>query len=512
MLDVVIVGAGPVGTVAANLCGVYGLSAVAFDREADVYDLPRAAGLYDDAQRILHNAGVLDAVLPGTGVMAGAEFVDASGRRIVGFEIPPGLRTPNGYPPILNIAQPAVERAIRSCLARHPGVALRPSHEVIELRQSDDRIELVVHDRVTDTRRRVEARWLIGCDGATSFVRKSCGIGWSSLGYDCDWLVTDLELTRDVPLPRLCQQICDPERPTTVIPLPGRLRRWEFQLRPGETRAEMEDRERVWALLAPWLSPGDAEILRAVVYRFHATIAGTFRAGRIFLAGDAAHQTPPFQGQGLCTGIRDAENLVWKLAAVRRGRAADALLDTYTAERRPLAVAMVEQSTKTGQLIDAYAAMARGGPPPPPALQEYAYGGGSRLPNLAAGLLAPGGAEWVGRHVPHVLVPTAHGERPLDDVVGPRWAVVAREDPRPRVGAEAGRIWDELEVAVVTVPDPAGAMGALLAAHEVVIVRPDRIVYGVASTADAGALTARLRHDLAADPAAPGRPSRTQGG
>jgi 3-(3-hydroxy-phenyl)propionate hydroxylase len=498
VLDVAIVGAGPVGSVAANLCGVFGLSAAAFDREADVYDLPRAAGLYDDAQRILHNAGVLDAVLPGTGVMAGAEFVDASGRRIVGFEIPPGLRTLHGYPPLLNIAQPVVERAIRACLPRHPGVALHVSHEVVNLRQSDDHVELVVHDRAADTRRRVQARWLIGCDGATSLVRKSCDIGWSSLGYDCDWLVTDLELTRDVPLPRLCQQVCDPERPTTVIPLPGRLRRWEFQLRPGETRPEMEDRERVWALLAPWLSPADGQILRAVVYRFHATIAETFRQGRIFLAGDAAHQTPPFLGQGLCTGLRDAENLVWKLAAVRRGRAGDSLLDTYTAERRPLAVAMVEHSTKTGQLIDAYAAMARGGPPPPPELQAYAYGGGSRLPDLAAGLLALEGGDWVGRHVPHALVPTSHGERPLDDVVGPRWAVVARDDPRSRVSAETRHVWDDLEAAVVPVPEPAGAMQALLAAHDVVIVRPDRIVYGVASMADADALAARLHRHLAA--------------
>jgi len=479
MYDVAIVGAGPVGAVAANLCGVYGLSAIAFDREADVYDLPRAAGLHDDVQRILHNAGVLDAILPATDEMAGAEFVDAAGKRIIGFEIPPGLRTPNGYPPLLNINQPPLERAIRSCLTKYDDVELRVAHEVVGFGQADDHVALVVRDLASNETRSVEARWLIGCDGATSFVRKSCGIAWNSLGYDCEWLVIDLELTRPVELPRLCQQICDPERPTTLVPLPGKLRRWEFQLKPGETRAEMEDRDRVWALLQPWLSRDDAKILRAVVYRFHATIADTFRRGRVFLAGDAAHQTPPFLGQGLCTGVRDVENLIWKLAMVRRGQAGDALLDTYGGERRPLAVAMVEYSTNTGKLIDAYAAMARGGPEPSPELQAYAYGGGAQLPHLSTGLLASGDSYWIGRLLPQCAVATAEGSALLDDVIGPRWVVVSTRDPRESMSAEARRYWEEIGAAFITLAEPTGLIAALLGAHELAVIRPDRIVYAL---------------------------------
>ncbi len=357
MIDVAIVGTGPVGAVAANLCGVHGLSAIAFEREHQVYDLPRAAVVYDDVQRILHGAGVLDAVLPTTSEMAGAEFLDASGKRIIGFDIPPGLRTANGYPPVLSINQPLLEQAIRSGLGSHPGVELRLGQEVVEFEQMPDHIELLVRDPASGATRRESARWLIGCDGATSGVRKLAAIDWRNLGYDCDWLVVDLELHRDVGLSRLCQQVCDADRPTTVLPLAGKLRRWEFQLKPGETVDEMQSHDRVWSLLGRWLSPGDGVVLRAVVYRFHATIAETFRQRRLFLAGDAAHQTPPFQGQGLCTGIRDVGNLIWKLAMVRRGQATDDLLDSYTAERRPLAVAMVEHSTRTGQLIDAYAAM-----------------------------------------------------------------------------------------------------------------------------------------------------------
>lgn len=498
MYDVAIVGAGPVGVIAADLCGAYGLSAVAFDREADVYNLPRAAALYDDVQRILDNAGLLDAVLPNTDVMAGAEFVDAAGQRIIGLEVPPELRTSNGYPPLLNIEQPGLERALRSCLAKHAGVELRVAHEVISIEQGDDHVDVVVRDLATGKTASVQARWLIGADGASSFVRKTCGISWQSLGYDCEWLVIDLELTRDVELPRLCQQICDPERATTFVPMPGKLRRWEFQLKPGETRAEMEDHDRVWELLRPWMSRNDARIRRAVVYRFHSTIAGTFRRGRVFLAGDAAHQTPPFLGQGLCTGVRDVDNLIWKLAAVRRGQAGDALLDTYSAERRPLAVAMVEHSTNTGKLIDAYTEMARGGPEPPAELQQYAYGGSQRLPDLSAGLLALDGGEWIGQLVPHAMVPTADGSEALDDIIGPRWAIVATRDVRREMSETTRRFWEELGTAFIRIPEPQGPVLGLLLAHETIVVRPDRIIYATIRADAIEDATNRLRTSLGA--------------
>jgi 3-(3-hydroxy-phenyl)propionate hydroxylase len=357
----------------------------------------------------------------------------------------------------------------------------------------------------------VRARWAIGCDGARSFVRKSCGIAWNSLGYDCDWLVVDVEVRRPVDLTPFCQQICDPERPVTVVPLPGRLRRWEFQLKPGETAAAMERHGRVWDLLGPWLSPHDGEIVRAVVYRFHATVAETFRRGRIFLAGDAAHQTPPFMGQGMCTGVRDVDNLAWKLAMVCSGRAGDRILDSYSAERRPLAVAMVEHSTNTGKLIDAYAAMARGGPEPPPELQEYAYGGSRRLPDLYGGLLADGDSDWVGRLVPWTVVRGDAATGPLDDVVGRRWALVGKDDLRERLDSESLQLLRDVDARPVSVPEPDGAILGLLLAHEAVVVRPDRVIYGVSAASDTGALLARLRAELDAPPL-PCRASPANGG
>jgi 3-(3-hydroxy-phenyl)propionate hydroxylase len=486
--DVAIVGAGPAGAVAANLCGVYGLSAIAFDREPGVYDLPRAVGMWDDVQRILANARVLDAFLPDTCVQVGAEFVDAGGQRILGIEMPAGFTTPNGYPVIRMFHQPGFERAVRSCLSRYEHVELRVAHEVTAIAQDHEGVSLAVRDRRSGKTADVRARWLLGCDGAASFVRKSSGIGWHSLGYDRDWLVVDVRLTGDVALSQLATQICDPARPTTLMPLPHHMHRWEFQLGDGETREEMEDPARVWALLRRWVTPADAEIVRAVVYRFHATIADTFRRGRVLLVGDAAHQTPPFLGQGMCSGVRDVDNLVWKIDHVRRGLAGDALLDTYSEERRPMAVAMVEHSVKTGKLIDAYAEMARGGPEPSAELREYAYGGRAQLPHLSTGLLAPERSQWIGRLVPQCAVAIDAATGAFDEVVGQRWAIVAARDPRGGMSAETLGFWESLGAAFVTVPEPDGPMLALLLAHEVAVVRPDRIVYGVSTSPDRLAL------------------------
>jgi 3-(3-hydroxy-phenyl)propionate hydroxylase len=477
MLDVAIVGGGPTGVVAANLCGIAGLSAIVFDREPDVYDLPRAVGMWDDVQRILDDAGILPELLPATCVHDGGEFVDAGLRRIVGFDLPPGFHTANGHPPIRGFHQPTLERVARASLARHPSVALRTNSEVLEITQDADGVTAVVRNVTSGRTDSLRARWLLGCDGASSFVRKACGLAWTSLGYDREWLVVDARLRRDVGLSRHAVQLCDPERPTTLVPLPMDMHRWEFQLRPGERREDMEAPDAVWALLRQWLSPADAEILRAVVYRFHATIAETFRHGRVLLAGDAAHQTPPFLGQGLCSGVRDVHNLVWKLAHVRRGLARDELLDTYTAERRPLAVAMVEYSVQTGRLIDAYAEMARGGPEPPAELRRYGYGGDARLPELSTGLLVPNASGWPGRPVPLVTVETNDACGLFDAVVGSRWAVVSGRDPRPLLDAPTRRYWEALGAAFVSVPEPAGEMLRLLAAHEVVVVRPDRLIY-----------------------------------
>jgi 3-(3-hydroxy-phenyl)propionate hydroxylase len=387
--------------------------------------------------------------------------VKPNGERIIGVEIPAGADFALGHHPTVTYYQPELEAFLRGA-AVDAGVDLRLGVTVTGVTQDADGV--IAH---TDAGLHA-ARWLVAADGASSPIRKALGIPFVDQGFDQDWLVLDARLRRPVPtLSPFVQQICDPARPVTYVVGHGDYRRWEFQLQPGETRDEMIADARVWELLEPWLTPDDAELVRVVVYRFHATVAGSMRAGRVFLAGDAAHQMPPFLGQGLCSGIRDAANLAWKLRLVDDGIADDALLDTYGAERLPHAAGVVAHAVDTGRLIDELSGRA-------PASTDLgaAYGGGRPFPILEHGIRV-GDHPAVGRQVPQ---PTIDG-RPLDDLLGSGFAVVV--DGEDLAGAAMTQ-WGDLASVVVV---PAGTMPLALPPGGAVIVRPDRYVAAVAHDA-----------------------------
>jgi 3-(3-hydroxy-phenyl)propionate hydroxylase len=289
----------------------------------------------------------------------------------------------------------------------------------------------------------------------------------TDLGFDQDWLVTDLRLTGPDPgLPRLTQQWCDPARPVTYVPGHGSHRRWELQVQPGERREDLVRPENLWPLLGRWITPDQAVIARAVVYRFHAVVAERMRIGRVFLAGDAAHQMPPFLGQGLCSGLRDAANLAWKLDLVTGGLASDALLDTYDEERRPHATGIVAHAVDSGRLIDQLAGRTSAG-----IGVDAGYGGGRGMPGLESGFLVPG-HPLVGRPIPAGVV----GGPPALAAIGSRLALVATP------GVDRSRLsprWAALGAVPVDVPAGPLPEGTLL------VMRPDRYVAGVATGAEA---------------------------
>jgi 3-(3-hydroxy-phenyl)propionate hydroxylase len=423
----------------------------------------------DEIQRVFQDVGLRDELRAITTPLAGAEFVTTDGERIVGVELPTDAAWPLGHHPNVAYYQPELEAFLRAS-ATQAGVELRLGVTVGSVSQD----EAGITARADDGDHR--ATWLVAADGASSPIRKQLGIAFVDQGFDQDWLVLDVRLTRPVPtLPPLVQQICDPERPTTFVVGHGDYRRWEFQLRPGETREEMVAPDRVWELLRPWLAPDDAELVRAVVYRFHATVADRMRDGRIFLAGDAAHQMPPFLGQGLCSGIRDGANLAWKLELVRDGIAGDALLDTYGEERMPHAVGVVAHAVDTGKLIDQLSGRAQHD-----TAIESGYGGGRRFPHLEHGLLV-GDHLSVGRQLPQPELDGVH----LDDLLGPGFAIVA--DDRA-TAAGLGAPWTEL-ARVVEVP--AALLPFTLPPGGAVVVRPDRYVAAVAHDADELVVAAR---------------------
>lgn len=469
-VDVAVVGYGPVGAVLANLLGQAGLAVVVVEPTLDVYHLPRAAHFDDEVMRVFQGIGLAEAVVPHTTPVLGMDFVTAGGEVLFGFSSEDRPKR-HGWEVGYLFHQPGLERTLRAGVARHPLVEVRLGHEVTALTQTDDAVTLGVRDVATGTITDLQARYVVGCDGARSVVRRSLGIGLDDQGFDQPWLVVDTLLRDDATctLPERVLQICDPARPATFVPNAGRHRRWEL-MAMGETADELLEPATIARLLAPWATVGvDVDVERAAVYSFHALVAERWRKARVLLAGDAAHQMPPFLGQGMCSGIRDAANLAWKLAMVLDGRAGDQLLDSYQPEREPHVRAITELAVALGgilQTTDPEVANAR---------DEGLRTGGGQGPTEAT--LPPlGGDLWFG-NAPGVGRPFRQAAPGADDELGPGWAAVGPLADRSGIEAIGGRAVhrtggpttvvrpDRYTYTEVTAPtDLADAMAALHAA------------------------------------------------
>ena len=340
--DIAIVGAGPCGATLANLLGTSGVPTVLLDRETEVTPYPRAVAVDDESLRSFQATGLVEQVLPDLIQNAPIRYHSSSGRVLA--HVRPSAQ-PYGWPRRNLFFQPLLEKTLRAGLERFSGVRLLAGTEVAKLAQDADGVELAATG--PDGPVSVRARYVVGADGGRSFVRESVGIELVGTTAPSRWLVVDV---REDALESLYSAVyCDPDRPTMTIPLPYGHRRFEFKLLPDEDELDIVRDERVMDLLRPYYRGLPLpELFGKRVYWHHSRIASTFQAGRVFLAGDAAHLQPPFFGQGMNSGIRDATNLAWKLAAVTAGRAAPQLLDTYDAERRGHARAMVSFATRVG--------------------------------------------------------------------------------------------------------------------------------------------------------------------
>lgn len=504
--DVVIVGYGPVGQLAANLLGQRGFRVAVFEVATSIYNLPRAAHFDGEVMRIFQSVGLAEAVMPACAPVKGMEFLNAGLEKLFGFDAPEGPGA-HGWAAGYMFYQPDLEKALQAGVERFPNVEVYQGHEVLGVEQNDRGVTVRVRDLSSRDERAVTVEYLWGCDGARSLTRKALSIELEDLEFDQPWLVVDTMLKRDVHLPHVAQQYCDPERPVTFVPSAGRHRRWEFMLMLGEEPAEMERSETVWQLLEPWVTPEDTEVVRAVVYSFHALIATQYRQGRAFLLGDAAHQMPPFLGQGMCAGIRDAQNLAWKLDLVRERRASDSLLDSYYMERAPHVRTIIERAVSAGRIIqttDSTVAETRDQMFAAATKRDFVIGedtGGIELkmPRMVSGVLDPQPAAGspVGQLFPQPMVVTgAGGGIPLDEVLGDGFAVVAGPDISAHLAPEICAAWeclrprfvqvlpgsesDESAVDYTIVSDAEGRLVDWLREHGTAVVRPDRHVYGVA--------------------------------
>ena len=350
--DVVIVGRGPVGATLANLLGLCGVRTLVLEREARTYHLPRAVHFDDECMRVFQTIGLADAILPHVILSPGMLFLDASGKMLLDWSRPQ-TPTPMGWNLSYRFHQPDLEDVLIGGLARWSSVTLHNRCDVFTLDQDERGVHVRYEDLSNGKLCEVRAGYVIGCDGARSLVRRFIGSGMDDLGFHERWLVIDVLLKRARDdLGDYSIQHCNPARPATYVRGTGTRRRWEITVLPDEDSHEIAQPEKVWDLLSRWITPDDAEIERAAVYTFHSAIAQQWRNGRLLLAGDSAHQTPPFLGQGMCAGIRDAANLAWKLAAVIRGDATADVLDTYQSERLPHVREFIELAIRLGGVIN----------------------------------------------------------------------------------------------------------------------------------------------------------------
>ena len=378
-VDAVILGGGPVGCTLAFLLNDMGVTNMVIDRDTEPYGLPRAIVMDDEIQRAFHDRGLGGWLQANTSPLERGDFVGEDGTVLLGADMPPlGMQ---GVPPVVCHYQPELDTMLRAHCAAG-GSQVRWGRTVQDMRDTGDGVDTVLDDGST-----VRSRWFVGCDGASSWTRKRSGIVLEDLRFDQDWLVVDIEVNEGstVELPLGVRQYCHAARPATYVKGHRRFRRWEFQVQPHEDAAELNTEAGLWRLLAPWVTPADARLVRSAVYRFHAVVAPEMRRGNVFLAGESEHQMPPFAGQGLNSGMRDAVNLAWKMAWVKRGIAGDRLFDTYGAERVPHVTSTVAHAADLGRLIDQLAGRESHGVD-----MDSGYGGKRPSPFIESGMVVPG--------------------------------------------------------------------------------------------------------------------------
>ena len=350
--DVVIIGLGPTGGTLANLLAMNNLSILVLEKEAGIYNLPRAVHFDDEVMRVFNTIGITKSLTKKLIINKGTKFVNEKGKILLDWPRPK-IITENGWYPSYRFHQPDLERSLRHRLKRYEKVLVAQNSEVYKTINYKNHSIIQYKNIKTNQIFSVKSKYVIGCDGANSFLRKQMKSEMEHLGFEQRWAVIDLILkTKKTNLPDRTIQYCNSKRPATYCRNVGKRRRWEIALKEEESVEQFFDSKALWKFLSQWVSQDEAIIERKTVYTFQSAIANKWRRGRQFLVGDAAHLTPPFMGQGMCAGIRDASNLAWKISICCKKGHNERLLDTYQSERSSNVKDYINTAMKMGELLN----------------------------------------------------------------------------------------------------------------------------------------------------------------
>ena len=351
--DVAIVGFGPTGGTLANLLALQGFSILIIEKEKSFYPLPRAVHFDDEIMRVFQTIGITDKFLKHTIINKGTKFVNSKNRVVLDWPRPRSV-TENGWYPSYRFHQPDLERKLRRRLKDFKKVSIMQNTKVNSLKEEKNSVKICIENINNNKISEIRAKYIIGCDGARSTIRKQIKAKFQNLGFTQKWAVVDLILKKNKKeLPDRTIQYSNSKRPATYCRNVGKRRRWEFAINNNESEKKVLSNSYIWNFLKPWLKPSEALMERKTIYTFQSAISKKWKKGRVFLAGDAAHLMPPFMGQGMCAGVRDASNLAWKIAYCLKNNHSEKLLNTYQSERYSNVIEYIKTTVKMGEFVNA---------------------------------------------------------------------------------------------------------------------------------------------------------------